>query len=97
MCDIVTATQAYLCDSVTDTQHVDTHVGSVRNPGYADLPQCVLQLFESLLIDHDPGVNYSNWNYFAGIGNDPRNRIFKTVGQVGTPITVPVQGPKCHF
>eukprot|EP01024_Parvocaulis_polyphysoides_P058151 TRINITY_DN62293_c0_g1_i1.p1 TRINITY_DN62293_c0_g1~~TRINITY_DN62293_c0_g1_i1.p1 ORF type:complete len:242 (-),score=13.63 TRINITY_DN62293_c0_g1_i1:20-745(-) len=38
-------------------------------------------LFECLLLDHDVGVNYSNWNYFAGIGNDPRNRRFKTVTQ----------------
>lgn len=28
-------------------------------------------------------VNYCNWNYFAGIGNDPRNRHFKTVTQAG--------------
>lgn len=41
------------------------------------------ELFESLLLDHDPGVNSCNWNYFAGIGNDPRNRHFKTVTQVG--------------
>ena len=41
----------------------------------------VVQVFESLLTDHDPAVNFSNWNYFAGIGNDPRNRVFKTVTQ----------------
>jgi deoxyribodipyrimidine photo-lyase len=40
-----------------------------------------VQVFESLLIDHDVAVNYANWNYFAGIGNDPRNRAFKTVTQ----------------
>ncbi len=34
-----------------------------------------------MLLDHDAAVNYCNWNYFAGIGNDPRNRQFKTVTQ----------------
>ena len=38
-------------------------------------------LFESLLVDHDYAVNYVNWNYFAGVGNDPRNRVFQTVRQ----------------
>jgi deoxyribodipyrimidine photo-lyase len=38
-------------------------------------------LFESLLLDHDVAVNYCNWQYFAGVGNDPRNRHFKTVTQ----------------
>jgi hypothetical protein len=38
-------------------------------------------LFESLLLDHDPAVNAVNWQYFAGVGNDPRNRHFKTVTQ----------------
>lgn len=38
-------------------------------------------LFESLLLDCDVAVNYCNWNYFAGVGNDPRNRKFKTVSQ----------------
>ncbi|GLR17408.1 DASH family cryptochrome [Portibacter lacus] len=28
--------------------------------------------FESLLIDYDPCSNYGNWNYIAGVGNDPR-------------------------
>ena len=28
--------------------------------------------FESLLIDHDPGSNYGNWTYVAGVGADPR-------------------------
>lgn len=28
--------------------------------------------FESLLIDHDPGANYGNWTYQAGVGADPR-------------------------
>ncbi|GLI69973.1 hypothetical protein VaNZ11_014626 [Volvox africanus] len=39
------------------------------------------ELFESLLLDCDVAVNYCNWCYFAGIGNDPRNRHFKTVTQ----------------
>ncbi|KAK9808788.1 hypothetical protein WJX72_003695 [[Myrmecia] bisecta] len=37
--------------------------------------------FESLLIDHDFGVNHVNWLYFSGLGNDPRNRSFKSVTQ----------------
>ena len=38
--------------------------------------------FESLLIDYDPCSNYGNWNYVAGIGNDPRpNRKFNVIGQ----------------
>jgi deoxyribodipyrimidine photo-lyase len=33
--------------------------------------------FESLLIDYDPASNWGNWNYMAGVGNDPReNRYF---------------------
>jgi len=28
--------------------------------------------FESYLLDHDVCSNYGNWNYAAGIGNDPR-------------------------
>lgn len=28
--------------------------------------------FESLLIDYDVCSNYGNWNYVAGVGNDPR-------------------------
>ena len=40
------------------------------------------ELFESLLIDHDEGVNFCNWCYFSGIGNDPRDCVFKTVTQV---------------
>lgn len=39
------------------------------------------QLFESLLVDHDPAVNYANWSYYAGVGNDPRDRSFRTVSQ----------------
>ncbi|WP_375444186.1 DASH family cryptochrome [uncultured Fibrella sp.] len=28
--------------------------------------------FESMLIDYDPCSNWGNWNYIAGVGNDPR-------------------------
>lgn len=28
--------------------------------------------FESALIDYDPASNWGNWNYLAGVGNDPR-------------------------
>ncbi|KAF5837380.1 cryptochrome DASH2 [Dunaliella salina] len=38
-------------------------------------------LFECLLMDHDTAVNYCNWNYFSGVGSDPRNRVFKTISQ----------------
>lgn len=38
--------------------------------------------FESLLLDHDVCSNYGNWNYAAGIGNDPRqDRKFNMVKQ----------------
>ena len=32
--------------------------------------------FESLLIDYDVHSNYGNWIYVAGVGNDPRDRVF---------------------
>ena len=39
--------------------------------------------FESYLLDHDVCSNYGNWNYAAGIGNDPReNRKFNMIKQV---------------
>jgi deoxyribodipyrimidine photo-lyase len=39
--------------------------------------------FEHCLIDYDVASNYGNWNYVAGIGNDPRpNRYFNTATQV---------------
>lgn len=38
-------------------------------------------VFEALLVDHDWAVNTVNWAYFAGVGNDPRDRIFRTVSQ----------------
>ncbi len=38
--------------------------------------------FESMLIDYDVCSNWGNWNYIAGIGNDPRpNRYFHTMKQ----------------
>lgn len=38
--------------------------------------------FEEQLIDYDPCSNYGNWNYVAGVGNDPReNRYFNTEKQ----------------
>jgi deoxyribodipyrimidine photo-lyase len=40
-------------------------------------------LFGCLLLDCEPAVNWANWAYFAGVGNDPRNRVFKTVTQAG--------------
>jgi deoxyribodipyrimidine photo-lyase len=30
------------------------------------------EYFESLLIDYDVASNWGNWNYIAGVGNDPR-------------------------
>jgi deoxyribodipyrimidine photo-lyase len=38
--------------------------------------------FEAKLIDYDVCSNYGNWNYVAGIGNDPReNRYFNVLTQ----------------
>ncbi len=37
--------------------------------------------FESLLIDYDVTSNYGNWISAAGVGNDPRDRIFNTKRQ----------------
>ncbi|GAB3897155.1 DASH family cryptochrome [Spirosoma agri] len=38
--------------------------------------------FESLLIDYDPCSNWGNWNYVAGVGNDPRpDRWFNVYSQ----------------
>lgn len=65
--------------------------------------------FESLLLDHDVTSNYGNWNYSAGIGNDPReNRKFNMVKQaldydpdgdfvrVWVPELAGVKGAKIH-
>lgn len=32
--------------------------------------------FESRLVDYDPCANWGNWQYVAGVGNDPRDRVF---------------------
>ncbi len=38
--------------------------------------------FEANLIDYDPSSNWGNWNYVAGVGNDPRqDRVFNIVSQ----------------
>lgn len=38
--------------------------------------------FESMLIDYDVYSNWGNWNYVAGIGNDPReDRYFNIISQ----------------
>jgi deoxyribodipyrimidine photo-lyase len=38
--------------------------------------------FESQLIDYDVASNWGNWNYIAGVGNDPRkNRYFNIISQ----------------
>ncbi|KAK2064761.1 DASH family cryptochrome [Colletotrichum caudatum] len=39
--------------------------------------------YEYLLVDYDVNSNWSNWQYVAGVGNDPRgdNRIFNPVKQ----------------
>ncbi|EPQ30218.1 uncharacterized protein PFL1_02334 [Pseudozyma flocculosa PF-1] len=40
------------------------------------------EFFQSHLIDYDPTSNYGNWQYVAGVGNDPRaSRQFNTVKQ----------------
>lgn len=37
--------------------------------------------FESMLIDYDVHSNYGNWQYLAGVGNDPRDRKFNIKSQ----------------
>lgn len=40
------------------------------------------EYFESLLVDYDVCSNWGNWNYVAGVGNDPRDeRYFNPVTQ----------------
>ncbi len=40
------------------------------------------EYFESMLLDYDPFSNYGNWNYVAGVGNDPReDRYFNILKQ----------------
>lgn len=33
------------------------------------------QLFDCLLIDDERAINWMNWRYNAGVGNDPRDRV----------------------
>lgn len=39
------------------------------------------QWFQACLLDHDWAVNGVAWAYVAGVGHDPRDRIFRTVSQ----------------
>ncbi|KAH9824433.1 DNA photolyase, FAD-binding/Cryptochrome [Melampsora americana] len=40
------------------------------------------EFFESQLLDYDPSSNYGNWQYVAGVGNDPRaSRQFNPIKQ----------------
>ncbi|CBQ70960.1 related to Deoxyribodipyrimidine photolyase [Sporisorium reilianum SRZ2] len=40
------------------------------------------ELFESWLVDYDPNSNWGNWQYVAGVGNDPRSsRQFNPIKQ----------------
>ena len=40
------------------------------------------EYFESQLIDYDTASNWANWNYIAGVGNDPReDRYFNILKQ----------------
>ncbi|MBK8563465.1 MAG: DASH family cryptochrome [Saprospiraceae bacterium] len=40
------------------------------------------EYFESVLIDYDTASNWGNWNYIAGVGNDPReDRYFNILSQ----------------
>lgn len=40
------------------------------------------EFFQSHLIDYDPTSNYGNWQYVAGVGNDPRaSRQFNCIKQ----------------
>jgi deoxyribodipyrimidine photo-lyase len=40
--------------------------------------------FESLLIDHDPCLNWGNWTYSAGVGSDPREDRYFSVSKQTT-------------
>ena len=37
--------------------------------------------FEEVLIDYDVHSNWGNWAYLAGVGQDPRDRVFNPVAQ----------------
>lgn len=66
--------------------------------------------FESQLIDYDVCSNWGNWNYVAGVGNDPReNRYFNIMSQATKydphgdyvrywiPELALIKGKKIHF
>lgn len=40
--------------------------------------------FESLLVDYDPCSNWGNWNYVAGVGNDPREERYFNIYRQAT-------------
>lgn len=40
--------------------------------------------FEEMLIDYDAASNWGNWNYVAGVGSDPRDRVFNATLQAQT-------------
>jgi deoxyribodipyrimidine photo-lyase len=46
-------------------------VHNLKQPWYAGA-----LWFESVLIDYDVYSNYGNWTYVAGVGHDPRSRVF---------------------
>ncbi len=52
---------------LTKQQHIDWRWGAAY--------------FEAMLIDHDVHSNTGNWNYNAGVGNDPRDRVFNIQSQ----------------
>jgi deoxyribodipyrimidine photo-lyase len=53
---------------LTQTWHIDWLFGA--------------EVYESLLLDYEPAVNYGNWQYLAGVGNDARqDRWFDVVKQ----------------
>ena len=41
------------------------------------------EYFESMLLDYDVASNWGNWAYLAGVGNDPRQRVFNSQKQAG--------------
>ena len=69
------------------------HTGFISNRGRQNVASFLVkdigidwragaEWFESQLIDYDVCSNYGNWNYVAGIGNDPRDdRYFDVVWQ----------------
>ena len=39
------------------------------------------ELFQWLLCDHDVSANWGNWQYFSGVGADPKRRHYRVVSQ----------------